>query len=376
MDISADVIILGGGIAGASAAFFLAPHASVVLLEAEEQFGQHSSGRSAAQFTVGITAPAMRRLAAASRAFLAQPPAGFAASPLLHRRGSLTFGRAGDEARLDALARRIREAGAQAKRLDMAGTLARFPLLLAASAAAGAVEEPDAMEIEVDALLQGYLRGARAHGARCLGAQRVLGLHHEAQGWEVRTQAAAFRAPRIVNAAGAWVDEVAALAGVQPIGIQPYRRTAFTFAPPPGLDHTTWPHVADIGGRWYVQPDAGQMMGSLADTTPCPPCDAMPEEFDIALAIDRIGADTRLQIGRPTHRWAGLRSFVHDRDPVAGEAPDTPGFFWLAGQGGCGVLTSPALGEAAAALVLGRAWPEALRAAGLVPASLAPSRLA
>jgi D-arginine dehydrogenase len=375
LDLAADILILGGGVAGAATAFFTAPHARVLLLEAEAQLATHSSGRSAAQFTQGITAPVMRRMATASRAFLEAPPRGFAEVPLLRRRACLTFGRATHAPALDRLAARLHESGAAAERLDEAATQALFPPLRPGRASGGAVLEPDAADLDTDALLGGYTRGARAQGARILTGQRATALRHDGTAWEVTTAEGRFRAPLLLNAAGAWVDEVARMAGVAPIGIRPCRRTAFTFAPPAGMDHRAWPHVADMAGRWYLQPDAGQLLASPADATPTPPCDAMPDDLDIAQAIDRIGRDTSLRPGRPLHRWAGLRSFVADREPVVGAAPDAPGFHWLAGQGGCGLLASPALGQAAAAALLGLPWPEALAEAGVSPATLSPSRL-
>lgn len=368
-----DVIIIGGGIAGASAAYFLAGGAAVTLLEREEHFGYHSSGRSAAQFTVGIGAATMRRMAAASRTFLETPPPGFSAMPLVTPRGSLTVGRADQDAALLRLRDNLASVGARAEWLGQAEALALFPALVAEKIAIG-VHEPDARDIDVDALLQGYLRGAKARGARLVAEAGVTAIRREGGLWTVATGAGAFRAPVLVNAAGAWVDQVTALAGLAPIGVTPHRRTAFTFAPQAGFDSAAWPHVCNVDYRWYVKPEPACLMGSLAEAVPVGPGDAYADDFDVAQAIHNIEADTRFRITRPISRWAGLRSFTRDRNPVAGTRPDAEGFFWLAGQGGCGILTSPAMGQAIAAIIGGGALPETQRALGVAVADLSPAR--
>ena len=366
-----DIIILGAGMAGASAAYFLAPHAGVVLVERETAPGYHSSGRSAAQFTVGITQPTMRRLAQASRAFFEAPPEGFAPEPLLTPRGSLTVGRADQTARLQANHDRLTSVGATARHVGRDEALALFPALRPERVAAG-VFEPDAMDIDVDMLLQGYLRGARNRGARIVTGAGTSAIERQAGRWLVRTADAEYAAPLLLNAAGAWADEVATLAGVVPVGIVPHRRTAFTFAGP--AEASGWPHVNTVDHHWYVKPETGRLMGSLADATPTVPCDAWPEDIDVAQAIENIGQDTQFEIARPLSTWAGLRSFAADREPVPGTRADAPGFYWLAGQGGCGILTSPALGRATAALMLGRDLPDEQRAIGLTAGDLAPDR--
>ncbi|BBK44778.1 FAD-dependent catabolic D-arginine dehydrogenase DauA [Allostella vacuolata] len=312
-----DVIILGGGMAGLSAAYFLSQHASVLLLERETALGYHSSGRSAAQFTVGISAPTMRRLAQASRSFLEAPPDGFAAAPILSPRGSMTVAPAGQEAKLHRQHAMLAEAGAGARLLDATEALALFPALDPAQVAAG-VFEASAMDIDVDLLLQGFARGARAQGAMIATDSRIEAIERRSGRWTVRTDAATFSAPLLLNAAGAWVDQVADMAGRAPIGITPCRRTAFTFAPPPGMDTDRWPHVNSVAHDWYVKPETGRLMGSLSDQTPTEPCDAQPDDLDVAQGIYNIEQATRFTIARPLSRWAGLRSFVADRSPVAG----------------------------------------------------------
>ncbi|BBK34157.1 glycerol-3-phosphate dehydrogenase [Allostella humosa] len=357
--------------AGLAAAWFLAPSATVTLIEREAALGYHSSGRSAAQFTVGITQPTMRRLAQASRPFFDQPPAGFAPEPLLSPRGSLSVGRAGQEARLHAKHDRLASVGATARHVGRDEALALFPALRPDKVTAG-VFEPGAMDIDVDMLLQGYARGARGRGTRIVTDVAIAAIAREGARWVVRTAAESFSAPLLLNAAGAWVDDVTRQAGLAPIGIVPHRRTAFTFAGPAAA--SGWPHVNTVDHNWYIKPETGRLMGSLADATPTEPCDAWAEDLDVAQAIENIEQDTTFAITRPLSTWAGLRSFLADQEPVAGTRADAPGFFWLAGQGGCGILTSPALGEATAALMLGRELPEGLRALGVTPADLSPGR--
>lgn len=370
----ADVIIIGGGIAGASAAYFLSGQGSVVLIEREAHFGYHSSGRTAAQFTVGIGAGTMRRLAQASRTFLENPPPGFAEERILTPRGCLTVARAGQEQSLSRLHDNLVSVGARAQHLDRAGALALFPALVAEHVDAG-IYEPDAMDIDVNTLLQGYLRGAKARGAQLLAGANIVAIERSGGQWLVSLDGRQIRAPLLLNAAGAWVDQVAGLAGVAPLGVVPHRRTAFTFASPAGLGTAAWPHVSNVDYRWYVKPETGCLMGSLADAVATEPGDVHPEDIDVAQAIYNIEEDTSFRVGRPLSQWAGLRNFTADKNPVAGaRAADTEGFFWLAGQGGCGILTSPAMGQAIAAIMFDRDLPEGLRALGLSAADLSPQR--
>ncbi|MGX5736396.1 NAD(P)/FAD-dependent oxidoreductase [Bosea thiooxidans] len=368
-----DVAIIGGGMAGASAAYFLAGHGSVALIEREEHFSYHSSGRTAAQFTVGIGVATMRRMAQASRAFLETPPEGFAEQPILSPRGCLTVGRRDQEAALRRLEENLASVGARADHLDRDEALALFPALRPEKLDLG-VYEPDAMDIDVDVLLQGYLRGARAAGAMLITRADIQSITREGDRWRVTWPGGDLVADVLVNAAGGWADEVAGMAGLAKLGVVPHRRTAFTFALQKDFDTRGWPHVGTVDYDWYVKPEPGCLMGSLADATPVAASDVYPEDIDIAQAIENIERDTRLSIGRPLSQWAGLRSFVRDRNPVAGMSQSAPGFFWLAGQGGCGILTSPAMGQAIAALVAGSPLPEAVTRLGVVADDLSPER--
>jgi D-arginine dehydrogenase len=371
---SVDFVIIGGGIAGASIGYFLAPHGRTVLLEREPQPGYHSTGRSAALFLESYGTTQVRALTGASRAFFDYPPAGFAEHPVLGPRGCLFVAAPGQEAQLQGHWDLLRAMAPNARRLTSAQALELVPVLRP-DRLIGAVMEPDASDMDVHAIHQGYLRGLRRAGGSVVCDAEVTGLARVAGGWEVRSRAGTWSAPVVVNAAGAWCDVVAALAGVPAIGLQPKRRSAFTFAPPAGADVRHWPCLVSADESWYVKQDAGMLLGSPANADPVPPQDVQPEELDIALAIDRIQQMTTLEIRRPARTWAGLRSFVADGDLVGGFDPAAPGFCWVAAQGGYGIQTSPAMGEACAALARGLPLPRHIAQFGLTEAMLSPARL-
>jgi D-arginine dehydrogenase len=235
--------------------------------------------------------------------------------------------------------------------------------------------EPEAMDIDVHALHQGFLRGLKARGGRIVTDAEAHGIARAAGAWRVATPRGEFAAPILVNAAGAWADEVARLAGVPTIGLVPKRRTAFTIEPPAGMAIADWPLVVDVAESFYFKPESGRLLVSPADETPMPPCDVQPEEIDIAGAAARLEAATSIRVSRIVRKWAGLRSFVADKTPVVGFAPGADGFFWLAGQGGYGIQTAPAMGHLAAALVDGEEVPADLAGFGVEAAALAPARL-
>ena len=369
-----DVIVLGAGMAGASIAAELAPHRRVLLLEREDQPGRHTTGRSAAMFFESYGNATVRGLTRASRAFLEQPPEGFAEVPLMSPRAALFV--AGQEAlpRLQAMID-APDAAPTLCRLSPAQTLALVPILRPEAVAGGALDD-SGCDMEVAAILQGYLRLVRRGGAQVvLGGADVL-LQRAGGLWTVDSRVGRFQAPVVVNATGAWADEVARQAGACPVGLQPMRRTAMTIPAPEGHDTRHWPMVIDVDETVYFKPDAGQMLLSPANEDPMDPCDVAPEELDIALAVHRFEELTTVPVKRVAHRWAGLRSFVPDRSPVAGWDPQAEGFFWLAGQGGYGIQMAPALARAAAALVLGQALPEDIAAQGVTPQALSPQRLA
>jgi D-arginine dehydrogenase len=368
---SFDVVVIGAGIAGASVAWFLAPNARVLVLERESFAGYHTTGRSAAHFSESYGSPQVRALSRATRPFLEHPPAGFAAHPILQRRGALVIGNADQAERVREEFDAVRCFTRSLSLLDGEQTAVLVPVLRP-EAATIAFLEPDSADIDVNELHQGFLRGAKAQGVALHVDTRVHAIRREGHAWIVNEQ---WRAPIVVNAAGAWADTVAELAGIQTIGLEPRRRSAFTFAVPDGVDASAWPFVVDIDETFYFKPDAGLMLGSAANADPTHPHDVQPEEYDIALGIHRIEEATTMTIRRPARTWAGLRSFVADGDLVGGFASDAPGFFWLAAQGGYGIQTSAAMAEACASMILGKPMPEHLAEAGITAEWLSPARL-
>ena len=369
-----EVLILGAGMAGASAAYFLAPHCKVVVLERESQPGYHATGRSAAMYCETYGNATVRALTTASKPFYFSPPAGFADVPLVTARGSLIVGTASDEDALRATWEELRALLPNVQWWNQDQILQRVPVLRPEFAHCG-VFEPDAMDMDVHTIHQGFLRGAKAAGAQLVCGADVHGLGRTSEGWRVETSSGSFLAPIVVNAAGAWCDAVAQLAGVAPMGLVPKRRTAFTTPAPDGCDIGTWPLVIDAQESYYFKPDAGVLLVSPANEDPVSPQDVQPEELDVAIAIDRIETATTLQIRQVRRSWAGLRSFVADKTPVVGFAADPPGFFWLVGQGGYGIQTAPAMGELAAALVRGLPVPPEMAALGVLAQSLSARRL-
>jgi D-arginine dehydrogenase len=370
-----DFIVIGGGIAGASAAYFLAPHGRVVLLERESQPGYHSTGRSAAMFIASYGNAQVRALTRASLAFLTHPPQSFAEAPLLTARGALWVADTAQVPQLAELAEELAQSGSKARPLTPEQALAMVPALRL-EAVAAALYEPDAFDIDVHALHQGFLKGFRRAGGQAVCGAEVRALERKGACWTVTTTAGRWCAPVVLNAAGAWADQVAALAGVRPIGLVPKRRSAFVFAPPDGAAFEHWPLVVSAGEDWYFKPDAGALLGSPANADPTTAQDVQPEELDIALGVHRLNEVTTLDIRRPQRPWAGLRSFVADGGLVGGFDRQAPGFFWVAAQGGYGVQTAPAMGEACAALARGLSLPAHIAAEGLTEDELGPARLA
>ena len=369
-----DVAVVGAGIAGASAAAELAASVRVILIERESQPGYHTTGRSAALFSQIYGPPVIRALSRASAALLYEPPAGFAADPILSPRDVLTIGRDDQRARLDAEFAEL-AARSTVRRVTRDDALALVPLLRPESAAAAFLEEGSA-DIDVHALHHGFLRRLRALGGRIETGCELTSLARDGGGWLLATRKGRFRADIVVNAAGAWADELGALAGAARIGLTPKRRTAMVVPAPDGIDAGGWPAVVDVDEDFYLKPDAGRLLISPADETPSPPCDAQPDELDVAICIDRIETAFDLKVGRIENKWAGLRSFVADKCPVVGFDPLAENFFWLAGQGGYGIQTSPAMARTAAALALGRGLPADIQDQGVEAAALSPARLA
>ncbi|MBV6750195.1 FAD-binding oxidoreductase [Pseudomonas chlororaphis] len=371
----ADFIIIGGGIAGASTGFWLAQHGRVIVLERESHPGYHSTGRSAALYTAAYGTPQVRALTLASRAFFDAPPPGFAEHPLLTPRGEMTVDFTGDPDELQQQYLSAKASVPEMQLLSADEACTRLPILRREKVH-GAIYDPSASDIDTDALHQGYLRGIRRQQGEVHTDCEVLGLERGTDGlWQVRTTGQTFCAKVLINAAGAWADQIGELAGARPLGLQPKRRAAFIFAPPEGLDNHDWPMLVSLDESFYMKPDAGMFLGSPANADPVEPHDVQPEELDIAMGIYQIEEATTLTIRRPTRTWAGLRSFVSDGNLVSGFDPQVPGLFWVAAQGGYGIQTSPAMGQASAALVRGQTLPEHLERFGLDAAMLSPTRL-
>ena len=369
-----DYLIIGGGIAGASTGYFLAGHGKTIVLEREAQPGYHSTGRSAALYTVAYGTPQVRALTAASRAFYDAPPAGFSDHPLLTPRGELVVDFSGDAAELQRQFEQARQQVAEARLLSAEQACAMVPVLRR-ERVRGALYDPSAADIDTAALHQGYLRGIRQLGGEIHCDREVLAISRSTEGWQVDCAGQRYSATLLINAAGAWCDQIAQLAGLPGIGLQPKRRAAFTFQAGEGIDCQNWPALVSLDESFYFKPDAGLLLGSPANADPVAAHDVQPEELDIALGIHQIETHTSLQIRRPEHTWAGLRSFVADGDLVGGFDAQAAGFFWVAAQGGYGIQTSAAMGQACAALIRRQPLPEQLIAAGLTAAMLSPQRL-
>jgi D-arginine dehydrogenase len=353
-----DVAIIGAGIAGASLAAELAPHARVLVLEGEDQPGYHSTGRSAAFWSETYGGPYVQPLTTASGPLLG----GF-----LEPLGSLHIARAGERTAIDAELAAFAKSGVT---LEVVDPRERIPGLRDAWSLA--IWEPSCAYIDVGGLHGACLKAARQAGADIRTSAALESARRENGVWKLGTRAGAFEAELLVDAAGAWADPVAVMAGVGRLGIQPYRRTMVqlqTDPPPPA--HL--PHVGHVTGSFYFKPEAGgRLWLSPHDEIACDPCDAQPEDLDVAIAIDRFEHCVDWRITRLEHKWAGLRSFAPDRLPVYGFDPEQESFFWCAGQGGFGIQTAPAAAKLAAALILGSAPHPSV--AGIDPARYSPAR--
>lgn len=370
MTVRADVIVIGAGIAGAAAAAELATLASVILLEMEAQPGYHATGRSAAFFVPSYGNAAIRAVTAICEPFYRSPPDGFSEVQLIKPRGCLFFGREDQREALSALHNEVpflQELSAEEIRQ-------RVPIILAEYVDSGLLDETGG-DLDVDAILQGFLRRLRTSGSELYTHHEVQELSRTNGVWRVVTKDETFEAPVVVNAAGAWVDEIATLAGLEPLELQPKRRTAMLIDAPENIDITDWPLMIDVEEQFYFKPDAGALLLSPADETPSPACDAQAEELDIAVAVDRFETATGLEVLRINHRWAGLRTFAPDKTFIVGFDPREDSFFWLAGQGGYGVQTAPGLAQLTASLITGTPLPANMHIdAGLID-QLAPARL-
>lgn len=370
--IETEIVVIGAGIAGSSVAAELAAHHRVVLVEREEHPGFHSTGRSAALFSEIYGNGAIRALSRASRAFLFDPPPRFSEAPLVRPRGTLFLATELQADRLNAYAS-LPDIAPATRLMDPAEMRTICPLLRPDYIAAG-LYEPASVDLGVHELQQGYLRLFKSRDGALHCRAEVKSIGYRAGRWHLDTGDRQIAAAVVVNAAGAWADEIAAMAGLAPMHVTPYRRTAILVDPPAGTRIDDWPLLIDIDEQFYAKPDAGALLLSPADETASPPCDAFPEEMDIAVAAYRVEQAIAMSVDRVKHSWAGLRSFSPDRAPIVGFDPDAEGFFWLAGQGGYGIQTAPAMAATACALIAGKDLPAELADFGIELAALSPDR--
>jgi len=364
-----DILVIGGGIAGVSVGYFLAEAGCrVILVEGEERLAYHTTGRSAAILYRSYGTKAIQSLTAASLPFLEDPPRALIDVPLLSPRGIVLVARSGQMDRLNAQA----ADGVDLEMIDPTDVAELVPVIRAERFRAGLLDR-HAVDMDVAALHQAFVRGMRDGGATIRTGAPVEALSRTKGRWLVKAGGHLISAPVVVNAAGAWCDVVAAVAGVEPVGLAPMRRTAFMV--PGRREWSGWPAVVDIDQDWYFKPDGEQILCSPAEEEPSMPCDARPEELDIALAIDRINRATTLGIRTVRSAWTGLRSFVSDRSMVIGFDCVAEGFFWLAGQGGTGIQTAPAAGRLASSLITAGEMPPDQIRAGVRAEDFAPGRL-
>jgi len=369
---TSDILIIGGGVAGLSAAAELAGQAQVTVLEGEEQVGFHSSGRSATMLHYALGDGLVRALTQASRALFEEPPAGFSDSPLGKLMPVLVHAREGELAALNSLQQAIAPFAA-IERIGEREIAELCPVLrLGEGGAVAGLVDRNGIRLDPHALLQAYLRRLRHHGGSLVTGARAMAIRRAGHVWQVTAERGeTFAAPILVNAGGAWADSIAEMAGVGPAGLQPLRRTIITFDAPPGVDPLVLPFTKTVGDDLYFAPESGRLFASPMDEVPADPCDAQPEDYDVALAAWRVTERTTMEVDRIHSRWAGLRTFAPDRRPVVGFAGDAEGFFWLAGQGGFGLQTSPVMATIAASLIAGLPWP----VGSISPEELSPLRL-
>ena len=370
----ADFIIIGSGMAGMSAAYRLSKHGKVIVLEKESLLGYHTTGRSAAFFTENYGNKVIRSITKASRYFLENPPSCFKNNQLMTQYGgSLFIANKHQSKYVDKELDYAKSVSANVFEIDKKEVQNMVPVVRE-NYIDRALHEPDSKVMDVDLIHQGFARGLKNNDGIILFNSEVINISKNNNIWSVKTDNNEFTAPIIINAAGAWCDEVAILANSKPLNLYPKRRTVIIFEDSSNLNTSKWPVVIDIEDNFYFKAEAGKILASPADETDSPPCDSQPEEIDVAITIDRIENATNFKIKKIDHKWAGLRSFFPDRTPVVGEDPHIPGFYWLAGQGGYGIQTSPGISKIIECLITGKKWPEYLTNNLITPETLSPKR--
>ena len=371
-----DIAVVGAGMAGASVAYELADTCSVILLESEIQPGYHATGRSAAVYIPAyeFQNKALYQLTLASRETFDSPAEDFHQGGFFRQRDLLLISPRDEQAELEAVFRELRKEFPSLEWVDSDYLEQRVPGL-SGNYTASAILDRDCYDIDVHGIHDSYVRGLKRRGGTVECNNKVTALQFENDTWYVTAGQDRYAARIVVNAAGAWADNVAKLAGVTPAGIQPMRRTAILVEPPPGTDTSNWPLLYEHKDRFYLKSDAGLLLASPADESPSDPCDAQPEELDIAYAAHYLEEALGYEVQQVRQSWAGLRSFAEDRSPVIGFAEDAPGFFWMAGQGGHGIQIAPAAARLAASFIRNQSLPDDLRQLGFDPAWVSPQRL-
>jgi D-arginine dehydrogenase len=365
-----DFIVIGAGIAGASVAAHLAAHHNVLILEMEERPGYHTTGRSAASYEPNYGPLPMLALTRASSDFFMNPPQGFADAPIFSPRGSFFFQPADQENEMKYLL--LKSAGL--KEFTEAKTTALYPILRQGYARRFFYDDSTG-DLDVDLLHRGYLRLFKSAGGTLINSAAAQSIERSKNKWMIKTPAGAFSCPTIINAAGAWGDVIAAMAGAQPVGLVPKRRSIGVVPITGYKGFETWPMVTDAAETWYAKPQSGKMIVSSADVTPVEPHDAYADDMAIAEGVERMMNATTFEVTHLDHAWGGLRTFAPDKNPVIGFDPYTEDFFWLVGQGGYGIQSSPALSRVAAALAQHRPIPDDVLEAGLDITHIHPERL-
>ena len=364
-----DIIVVGAGIAGASVAAHLAATKRVVILEMEDRPGFHTTGRSAATYEPNYGPPSMLAFTRASNGFFLNPPAGFTDGPLLMPRSSLFFEAEGQE----AFTRKLMAKGSGLEDLSEAQAMRLFPVLREGYAKRTLLDSHTG-DLDVDLLHRSYLKLFKQRGGELATTAAAEKIERSGNVWHVATSQGGFEGGILVNAAGAWGDEVAIKARVKPVGLQPKRRSIGVI-PVEGIPGAAdFPMVTDVGETWYAKPQSGKMIVSSADTTPVGPHDAYADDMAIAEGIERLMTATTIEVNRLEHSWGGLRTFAPDGSPVVGYDRHTEGFFWLVGQAGYGIQSAPALSRSAAAMILDENLPEDVLQAGLRVGDISPQR--
>ncbi len=364
-----DIIVLGAGIAGASVAAHLAEQRRTAILDMEDRAGYHTTSRSAASFEPNYGPKPILALTRASRDFFMAPPDGFSDAPLFIKRGSLVLEAKGQEQQ----AQNFLAKAVDIEELSEAELRAMVPVLREGYATRGFLEAGTGA-LDVDLLHRGYLRLFKQRGGVLKLQAGATKIKKQGDVWHIQTPQGEFTTKLIVNAAGAWGDHVATLAGVKPVGLTPKRRSIGVISVA-GHDVMKWPFMVDCAESWYAVPQSGKLLVSSADATPVDPHDAYADDEAIAIGIDRLMQATTIDVQHMEHSWGGLRTFSPDGAPVVGFDQDTDGFFWLVGQGGYGIQSSPALSRAAAAMVMDQPLPDDVLAAGLDINDIRPNRL-